>query len=80
MNQIINKFLLTRDRFMPGLQLRRPGFTYSSSGLFIKHRETIQNFCCICIDSKDLAKNTVSDNYLKDRAYEIATNPKYQEC
>ena len=28
-------------------------------------------------DSKDLAERTVSDKGLKDRAYEIAGNPKY---
>ena len=28
-------------------------------------------------NSKDLAKRTVSDNVLKDRAYEIALNPRY---
>ena len=71
---------MTGDRFMPQLHLRQPGFTFSSSGLFIKHRETIQNFCCICIGSKDLAKNIVSNNFLKDRTYEIATNPKCDEC
>ena len=28
-------------------------------------------------NSKDVAKRTVSDKVLKDRAYEIAINPKY---
>ena len=28
-------------------------------------------------DSKDLAKRTISDNILKDRAYEIARNSNY---
>ena len=28
-------------------------------------------------DSKDLAKRTISDKTLKDRAYEIARNPKF---
>ena len=28
-------------------------------------------------DSKGLAKRTLSDKVLKDRAYEIALNPKY---
>ena len=27
MNKIINKFLLTRDRFMPKLHLKQAGFT-----------------------------------------------------
>ena len=30
-----------------------------------------------CSDSKDLAKRTVSDKILKDTAYEIVINPKY---
>ena len=29
MNKIINKFLLTGDKFMPELHLKQPGFTYS---------------------------------------------------
>ena len=29
-----------------------------------------------CFDSKDLAKTTISDKILKDRACEIALNPK----
>ena len=40
MNNIINKFLLTRDKFIPEL----PGFTYSACGPFTKHRERIQKF------------------------------------
>ena len=30
-------------------------------------------------DSKDLAKRTISDKYLKDVASEIAINPKYED-
>ena len=39
MNKIINKFLLTRDKFMS--ELKQPGFTYSACGPFTKHRERI---------------------------------------
>ena len=39
MNKIINKFLLTGDKFMPELHLKQPGFTYSACGPFTKHRE-----------------------------------------
>ena len=42
MNKIINKLLLTGDKFMPKFHLKQPGFTYS--GLFTKHREIIQKF------------------------------------
>ena len=44
MNKIINKFLLTGDKFMPRLHLKQPGFTYSACGPFGKHRERIQKF------------------------------------
>ena len=95
MNKIINKFLLTGDKFMPELHLKQPGFTYSACGPFTKHRERIQKFretgnlkhlyrneldkACFAhdaaySDSKDLAKRTISDETLKDRAYEVARN------
>ena len=44
MNKIINKFLLTGDKFMPGLNLKQPGFIYSVCEPFNKHRERIQKF------------------------------------
>ena len=28
MNEIVNKFLLTRDKLMPKMHLKRPGLTY----------------------------------------------------
>ena len=43
MNKIINKFLLTGDKFMLKLRLTQPGFTYSAFGPFTEHREKIQN-------------------------------------
>ena len=42
MNKIINKFLLTGDRFMPELHLNQPGLIYSACGPFTKHCERIQ--------------------------------------
>ena len=44
MNKTINKFLLTADKFMPELDLKRPGFTYSACGPFTKHCERIRKF------------------------------------
>ena len=41
MNKIINKFLLTGDKFMPELHLKQPGFTYSTCGSFTLHRDRI---------------------------------------
>ena len=83
---------------MPELHLKQPGFTYSASGPFTKHRERIQKFrdtgnlrhlfrneldkACFShavtySNNKDLAKRTISDKILKERAYEIARNRKY---
>ena len=44
MNDIINKFLLAGDEFMPEMHLRRPGFTYRACGPFTKSKERIQKF------------------------------------
>ena len=44
MNEIINKFLLVGDTFMPEMHLRQPGFTYSACGPFTKNKERIQKF------------------------------------
>ena len=44
MIKIINKFSLGGDKFMPEMNLRQPGFTYSASGSFIKYKERIQKF------------------------------------
>ena len=41
MNNIINKFLLPGDKFMPEMHLKQPGFTYSACGPFTKHKERI---------------------------------------
>ena len=40
MNAIVNKFLLARDKFMPGLSLwHQPRFTYSGYGTLTKNNE-----------------------------------------
>ena len=44
MNDIINKFLLVGDKFMPEMDLRQPEFTYSACGPFTKSKERIQKF------------------------------------
>ena len=98
MNEIINKFLLVGDKFMPEMHLKQPGFTYSVCGPFTKHAERIKKFkqtgntsyifkneldkACFKHDSmytdyKDLSNRTQADKVLKDRAFEIASDPKY---
>ena len=39
MNQILNKFFITGDKFIPEMLLRQPGFTYSASRPFTKKRK-----------------------------------------
>ena len=44
MNKIINKFLLTGNKFMLELHLKQPVFTCSACEPFTKHRGRIQKF------------------------------------
>ena len=50
MNEIVNKFLLVGNKFIPEMHLRQPtaldksGFTYIACVLFTKKKEGIQNF------------------------------------
>ena len=44
MNEIVNKFLLAGDQFMPEMCLKQPGFTYSACGPFTKNKERIEKF------------------------------------
>ena len=44
MNEIVNKFLLAGDKFMPEMQLKQPGFTYIACGPFTKNKERIEKF------------------------------------
>ena len=57
MNEIIKKFLLAGDKFMPGLHLRQPRFTYSACGPFTKYKRRIQKFKETG-DSRYLSKQT----------------------
>ena len=98
MNEIINKFLLVREKFMPEMHLKQPGFAYSVCGPFTKHAARIKKFeqtgnttilfkneldkACFEHDSayadyKDLINRTQADKVLRDRAYEIASDNKY---
>ena len=43
-NEIVNKFLLAENKFMPEIHLRKLGFTYFTCRLFTKNEERIQRF------------------------------------
>ena len=98
MNEVLKKFLLAGDEFIPEIPLKKPGFTYSACGPFTKNKERIQKInesgdsryiyrneldkACFQHDMaygdfKDLARRTASDKVLRDKAFKIAKNPKY---
>ena len=41
MNEIVNKLSLAGNKFMPEMNLKQPGFTYSACGSFTKIKERI---------------------------------------
>ena len=44
MNEIVNKFLFSGDKFMPEMYLKQPGFIYSACETLTKNKERIQKF------------------------------------
>ena len=44
MSEIVNKFLLVVDKFMPEMHLKQPGFTDSACVSFTKNKERIEKF------------------------------------
>ena len=98
MNEIIKKFLLAGDKFMPEMHLKKPGFTYSAFGSFTKNKERIDKFmqtrntdfiyrneldkACFEHDMaygkvKNLVTKTQSDKVLREKAFKIASDTKY---
>ena len=61
MNEIVNKFLLTEDKFMPEMHLKQYGFPYSACSPLNKNKERIQKFMQTgntnCIYKDDLDKS-----------------------
>ena len=100
MNDIINKFLLARDKLIPEIHLKQPEFTYSACGPFTKNKERIKKFketgdsryidrneldiACFRQDMayrdfKDFTKRGAADKVLRDKAFNIAKDLKYDE-
>ena len=74
MNEIVNKFLLAGDTFIPEMHLKQPGFIYKNEldKACFQHDISYRDF-------KDLLRKTASDKVLRDKAFNIAENPKYDE-
>ena len=70
MNEIVNKFLLAGNNFLPEMHLRQPGFTYNACGLFTKNKERIQKFKETG-DSRYIYQNELDKAFFQhDMAYE----------
>ena len=81
------------DECMPEMHLKQPGFTYSACGPFTKkHRKNTKTSRYIyqnkldktCFqhdmaykDFTDLTRRTTSDKLLRNKAFNIDKNPKY---
>ena len=75
MNEIVNKFLLAGDKFMPEMHLRqfaalgKAGFTYSTCGLFTKNKERVKRFMQTG-DTWYIYQNTLDEvSFQHDMAY-----------
>ena len=86
LNDIVNKFLLAGDEFMPEMHLKLPGFTYIACGPFNKNKERIQKFKETG-DTKYIYKKELDracfqhdmayGDLARNKAFNIAKNPKY---
>ena len=94
MNEVVNKFLLAGDKFIPEMHLKQRGSTYSACGPFTKKSMQTGNTDFIYINdldkaclqhdtaygkSKDLTKRIQSGKGLKNKSFNIASNPEYDE-
>ena len=43
MKNVINKYLLAGDKFMPEMHLRQPQFVYSACGPFTRQKKELKN-------------------------------------
>ena len=98
MNEIVNKFLLAGNKFVPELHWKQPGFNCSACGPFARDKERIEKLmqkgntefiyrneldkACFQHDmaygkAKDLPKRTQPDRVLRDKAFKIESDPKY---
>ena len=57
MNEIVSKFLLAGDKFVPEIYLGQPGLTCSACGPFTKNKERIQKLKKKTRDSKYIYHN-----------------------
>ena len=76
MNEIVNKFLLVGDKFVPKLHLKQPGFTYSACGPFSRNKEWIEKLMLTentnFIYRNDLGKTCFQHNMAYGKSKDLA--------
>ena len=93
MNETVNKILLVGDKFMREMQLKQPGFPYSDCGPFSKKKERVDKFMQTGSTDfiyKKLIKPVFNmiwlmanqkiqqkDKVIRDKAFKIKNDPKY---
>ena len=93
MNEIVNKFLLVGDNFVPEMHLKQLGFAYSACGPFTKNKQRIEKFMQTgntdFIYRNELDKACFQDDIAygktkdlvkriqSDKVFKIASNPNY---
>ena len=79
--EVVNKFLLAGNKFMPEIHLKQPGFTYGACVSFTKNKWRIQKFK-ETVDSRYINKNQLDkaffqhdmvDGHFKDLAKRTAS-------
>ena len=68
MNDIINKFLLAGDKFIPEIHLKQPGFIYSACGPFAKNKERTASDKVLKDKSFNISKDPKYDGYQRGLA------------
>ena len=63
MNEIINKYFLAEEKFMPEIHLRKPGFTYIAYGPFTKKKKN---------KYKNLKKHEIQNIFIKKNRTKLA--------
>ena len=93
MNEIVNKFLLAGNIFIPEMHLRQPGLTYSACRPFTINKERIQKFkeagdsryiyqheldkACFQYDMAYQDFKDLARRTASGKAFNIAINPKF---
>ena len=65
MNEIISKFLLEGNKFMPEMHLRQPGVTYSVCGPFTRKKRKEEKKLKKTGDSRYIYRNELDKAYFQ---------------